>query len=139
MSTKHYFSILFFFLYFLQYSVNFFNLLIYVVCCQPSNILIDANFQAKLSDFGLSRVMDQGQSYVVLEVRRTFGYIDPEYRRNHHVNASGDVYSFGIVLLQLLSGQRVLNMDFHKPMSLSKMVRNYNLKSLQISILKHIL
>ncbi|RDX77132.1 Nodulation receptor kinase, partial [Mucuna pruriens] len=91
---------------------------------KPSNILIDANFKAKLSDFGLSRVMDMGQSYVSSEVRGTFGYIDPEYRTNHHVKASGDVYSFGIVLLQLLSGQRVLNIDFQRPMSLGKMARD---------------
>nr|KYP54891.1 Receptor-like protein kinase ANXUR1 [Cajanus cajan] len=91
---------------------------------KPSNILIDANFQAKLSDFGLSRVMDLGQSYVSSEVRGTFGYIDPEYRTNHHVKASGDVYSFGIVLLQLLSGQRVLNIDLQRPMSLGKMARD---------------
>ncbi|KAK7361895.1 hypothetical protein VNO77_03986 [Canavalia gladiata] len=91
---------------------------------KPSNILIDANFRAKLSDFGLSRVMDLGQSYVSSEVRGTFGYIDPEYRTNHHVNASGDVYSFGIVLLQILSGQRVLNIDFQRPRSLSKMARD---------------
>ncbi|CAJ1940093.1 unnamed protein product [Sphenostylis stenocarpa] len=91
---------------------------------KPSNILIDVNFQAKLSDFGLSRVMDLGQSYVSSEVRGTFGYIDPEYRTNHHVKASGDVYSFGIVLLQLLSGQRILNIDFQRPMSLGKMAKD---------------
>ncbi|MED6185193.1 hypothetical protein PIB30_054700 [Stylosanthes scabra] len=90
---------------------------------KPANILLDGDFQAKLSDFGLSKVMDIGQSYVSSEVRGTFGYIDPEYRTNHHVNASGDVYSFGIVLLQLLSGQRVLDTNFHRPMSLSKMAK----------------
>ncbi|RZB99316.1 Nodulation receptor kinase [Glycine soja] len=67
------------------------------------------------------KVMDLGQSYMSSEVRGTFGYIDPEYRTNHQVKASGDVYSFGIVLLQLLSGQRVLNIDFQRPMSLGKM------------------
>ncbi|KAG5001708.1 hypothetical protein JHK87_022780 [Glycine soja] len=75
------------------------------------------------------KVMDLGQSYVSSEVRGTFGYIDPEYRTNHQVKASGDVYSFGIVLLQLLSGQRVLNIDFQRPMSLGKMVRNYILRA----------
>lgn len=90
---------------------------------QPTNILITANFQAKLSDFGLSKVMDVGQSYVSSEVRGTFGYVDPEYRKNHHVNASGDVYSFGIVLLQLISGRRVINLNSNTPMSLNKMVR----------------
>ncbi|KAK2636444.1 hypothetical protein Ddye_031236 [Dipteronia dyeriana] len=90
---------------------------------KPTNILIDADFQAKLSDFGLSKVMDIGQSCVISEVRGTFGYVDPEYRRNHHVSASGDVYSFGIVLLQLLSGQRVINLNIDKPMPLDKMAK----------------
>lgn len=96
--------------------------------CQPTNILINDKFQAKLADFGLSKVMDIGQSHVSSEVRGTFGYVDPEYRRNHHVNSSGDVYSFGIVLLQLLSGQRVLNMNLHRPLPLSKMVTTISIK-----------
>lgn len=91
---------------------------------QPTNILIDANFRAKLSDFVLSKVMEVDQSHVSSEVRGTFGYVDPEYRKNHHVNASGDVYRFGVVLLQLLSGQRVINLDSKRTMSLNKMVRN---------------
>ncbi|XVF84945.1 hypothetical protein PTKIN_Ptkin17bG0079700 [Pterospermum kingtungense] len=91
---------------------------------KPTNILINDKFQAKLADFGLSKVMDIGQSHVSSEVRGTFGYVDPEYRRNHRVNAFGDVYSFGIVLLQLLSGQRVLNLNLHRPLPLSKMARN---------------
>lgn len=91
---------------------------------QPTNILINAKFQAKLSDFGLSKIMDLGQSYVSSEVRGTFGYVDPEYRKNRHVNASGDVYSFGMVLLQLLSGRRVINLNLNAPMPLTKMVRN---------------
>lgn len=68
--------------------------------------------------------MDIGQSYVSSEVRGTFGYVDPEYRRNHHVSTSGDVYSFGVVLLQLLSGQRVINLGDNRPMPLDKMVTN---------------
>ena len=91
---------------------------------QPTNILIDANFRAKLSDFGLSKVMEVDQSHVSSEVRGTFGYVDPEYRKNHHVNASGDVYRFGVVLLQLLSGQRVINLDSKRTMSLNKVVRD---------------
>lgn len=73
--------------------------------------------------------MDLGQSYVSSEVRGTFGYVDPEYRKNHRVNASGDVYSFGIVLLQLISGRRVINLNSNKPMPLSKMVTKFILYS----------
>ncbi|XP_017218306.1 probable LRR receptor-like serine/threonine-protein kinase RKF3 isoform X1 [Daucus carota subsp. sativus] len=90
---------------------------------KPTNILICSNYQGKLSDFGLSKVIAVDKSYVSSEVRGTFGYVDPEYRMNHRVNSSGDVYSFGIVILQLISGQRVINLDANKPMPLSKMAR----------------
>ena len=92
---------------------------------QPTNILLGVDMEPKLSDFGLSRVIDLGVSYVSSEVRGTFGYVDPEYRHNRKVNAAGDVYSFGMVLLQLLSGKRAINiMNTAMPMSLDKMVRS---------------
>ncbi|XP_062112480.1 LRR receptor kinase SERK2-like [Humulus lupulus] len=91
---------------------------------KPTNILIDSEFQAKLSDFGLSKVMEMDQSHVISEVRGTLGYVDPEYQRNHHVNPSGDVYSFGMVLLQLLSGQRVIDFNLTTPMLLIKMAKS---------------
>ncbi|XP_024989805.1 probable serine/threonine-protein kinase PBL22 [Cynara cardunculus var. scolymus] len=90
---------------------------------KPTNILLNMNFQAKLADFGLSKIIDTGLSHVSSEVRGTFGYVDPEYQKNSRVNPSGDVYSFGIVLLQLLSGQRVINIDLQRPMPLGKMAR----------------
>ncbi|KAA8548078.1 hypothetical protein F0562_004661 [Nyssa sinensis] len=91
---------------------------------KPTNILLGTNFEAKLSDFGLSKVIDLGQTQVSSEVRGTFGYVDPEYQCNHQVNSSGDVYSFGIVLLQILSGRKVINMNLKKPMPLSKMAKS---------------
>ncbi|KAK1415727.1 hypothetical protein QVD17_31512 [Tagetes erecta] len=90
---------------------------------KPTNILLNINFQAKLADFGLSKIIDTGLSHVSSEVRGTFGYVDPEYQKNSRVNPSGDVYSFGIVLLQLLSGQRVINIDLQRPMPIGKMAR----------------
>ncbi|XP_026661596.2 nodulation receptor kinase-like [Phoenix dactylifera] len=90
---------------------------------KPANILLDEDFEARLSDFGLSKVMDLGVSYMSSEVRGTFGYVDPEYRQNHRVNAAGDVYSFGIVLLQILSGKRVINLNVRKPLPLDKMAK----------------
>lgn len=94
-------------------------------CMQPTNILLGSKFEAKLSDFGLSKVIEVGETYVSSEVRGTFGYVDPEYQSNHHVNSSGDVYSFGMVLLQILSGKKVINLKLNKPMSLNKVVRNH--------------
>ncbi|KAL0334192.1 UNVERIFIED_CONTAM: putative receptor-like protein kinase [Sesamum angustifolium] len=88
---------------------------------KPTNILLGTNFRAKLSDFGLSKVICMGLSYVSSEVRGTFGYVDPEYQKNRHVHSSTDVYSFGIVLLQLLSGQRVINLEATRPIPLTKM------------------
>ncbi|KAJ1257155.1 hypothetical protein BS78_K194800 [Paspalum vaginatum] len=52
--------------------------------------------EPKLSDFGLSRVMDLGVSHVSSEARGTFGYVDPEHRQNHKVNVAGDVYSLTV-------------------------------------------
>lgn len=92
---------------------------------QPTNILLGSNFEAKLSDFGLSKVITMGFSHVSSEVRGTFGYVDPEYQKNRHVHPSTDVYSFGVVLLQLLSGQRVINLEVTRPMPLSKMVMHF--------------
>uniref|UniRef100_A0A2C9U894 Protein kinase domain-containing protein n=1 Tax=Manihot esculenta TaxID=3983 RepID=A0A2C9U894_MANES len=90
---------------------------------KPTNILLGPNFDAKLSDFGLSKVINQGETYASSEVRGTFGYVDPEYKSNRQVNSSGDVYSFGIVLLQILSGRKVINMNLNKPMPLDKMAK----------------
>ncbi|OWM71557.1 hypothetical protein CDL15_Pgr005744 [Punica granatum] len=87
---------------------------------KPTNILLGPNFEAKLSDFGLSKVIEAGQTHVSSEVRGTFGYLDPKYQDNRRVNSSGDVYSFGIVLLQILSGKKVVNLNEDKPMSLDK-------------------
>lgn len=93
---------------------------------QPTNILLGPNFEAKLSDFGLSKVIDIGETYASSEVRGTFGYVDPQYQDDRQVNAAGDVYSFGIVLLQILSGKKVINMNADKPMSLVRMVNIFS-------------
>ncbi|CAI0462546.1 unnamed protein product, partial [Linum tenue] len=64
----------------------------------------------------ISKVINLGHSFVSSEVRGTFSYVDPEYQRNHHVNAKGDVYNFGIVLMQILSGQKLINMNHNTRM-----------------------
>ncbi|MBA0856816.1 hypothetical protein Goshw_003526 [Gossypium schwendimanii] len=90
---------------------------------KPTNILLGPNFEPKLSDFGLCKVIEIGETYVSSEVRGTFGYVDPEYQNDRRVNSSGDVFSFGVVLLQILSGKKVFNLNLEKPIPLNKVAR----------------
>nr|POF15824.1 g-type lectin s-receptor-like serine/threonine-protein kinase sd2-5 [Quercus suber] len=79
---------------------------------KPHNILLDENFNAKVSDFGLSKLVDRDQSQVVTTMRGTPGYMAPEWL-NSVITEKVDVYSFGVVLLELLCGRR--NLDRSQP------------------------
>ncbi|CAH8356578.1 unnamed protein product [Eruca vesicaria subsp. sativa] len=77
---------------------------------KASNILLDSDFNGKLSDFGLARDGPMGEtSYVSTRVMGTFGYAAPEYVSTGHLNAKSDVYSFGVVLLEILTGRLALD------------------------------
>ncbi|CAH2058707.1 unnamed protein product [Thlaspi arvense] len=81
---------------------------------KASNILLDADYNGKLSDFGLARDGPEGDlSYVSTRVMGTYGYAAPEYMSSGHLNARSDVYSFGVVLLEILSGKQAL--DHNRP------------------------
>ncbi|XP_027358822.1 probable serine/threonine-protein kinase PIX7 [Abrus precatorius] len=81
---------------------------------KTSNILLDANFNAKLSDFGLAKDAPVGDaSHVSTRVMGTQGYAAPEYVMTGHLTSKSDVYSFGVVLLEMLTGRRAI--DKRKP------------------------
>ncbi|XP_074324419.1 leucine-rich repeat receptor protein kinase HPCA1-like [Apium graveolens] len=76
-----------------------------------TNILLTENWEPKLSDFGIARMLGLQESKVLTDVRGTVGYMDPEYMSTSKLTRSSDIYSFGIVILQLLSPQKVIELD----------------------------
>ncbi|XP_057949064.1 serine/threonine-protein kinase PBL34-like isoform X2 [Malania oleifera] len=81
---------------------------------KTSNILLDADYNAKLSDFGLAKDGPEGdKTHVSTRVMGTYGYAAPEYVMTGHLTSRSDVYSFGVVLLEMLTGRR--SMDKNRP------------------------
>ncbi|KAL7185271.1 hypothetical protein ACSBR2_027241 [Camellia fascicularis] len=79
---------------------------------KPQNILLDEDFNAKISDFGLSKLIDKDQSQVITMMRGTPGYLSPEWLSSI-ITEKVDVYSFGVVVLEMLCGRK--NLDRSHP------------------------
>ncbi|KAF0921931.1 hypothetical protein E2562_020539 [Oryza meyeriana var. granulata] len=85
----------------------------WVIHCdvKPKNILLDDNLKPKIADFGLAKLLNRGGSnHNVPRVRGTIGYIAPKWIGSLQIIAKVVVYSYGVVLLELVSGKRVLDL-----------------------------
>jgi serine/threonine protein kinase len=79
---------------------------------KPGNILLGENFNAKISDFGLAKLIDRDKSHVMTKIRGTRGYLAPEWLSSA-ITEKADVYSFGVVVLEIVSGRK--NLDNNQP------------------------
>ncbi|CAM6034646.1 unnamed protein product [Sphagnum compactum] len=75
---------------------------------KASNILLDNNLNAKIADFGLARLFSDDQSQLFTQVAGTIGYMSPEYATLGQLSTKVDVYSFGILLLEIISGRKAI-------------------------------
>ncbi|GFP83930.1 probable serine/threonine-protein kinase at1g01540 [Phtheirospermum japonicum] len=80
---------------------------------KSSNILLDRQWNAKVSDFGLAKLIGSEKSYITTRVMGTFGYVAPEYASTGMLNERSDVYSFGILIMEIISGRNPV--DYSRP------------------------
>nr|CAD1843000.1 unnamed protein product [Ananas comosus var. bracteatus] len=76
---------------------------------KPENILVDENFRAHVTDFGISRLLGVDETSVITTVRGTRGYLAPEWFAGGGICEKSDVYGYGMVLFELMSGRRNIN------------------------------
>ena len=77
---------------------------------KAANILLDEEFEAVVGDFGLAKLMDYKDTHVTTAVRGTIGHIAPEYLSTGKSSEKTDVFGYGVMLLELITGQRAFDL-----------------------------
>ncbi|PSS33186.1 Leucine-rich repeat receptor-like protein kinase [Actinidia chinensis var. chinensis] len=89
---------------------------------KPSNILLDGEMEARVADFGVAKLIDCDESMSV--IAGSYGYIAPEYAYTLQVDEKSDIYSFGVVLMEVLTGKRSVDSEFGEGNSIVDWVKS---------------
>ncbi|CAK8530747.1 unnamed protein product [Lathyrus sativus] len=102
-----------------------------VVHCdlKPSNVLLDEDMVAHVSDFGISKLLDEEHSKTHTETLATLGYVAPEYGSKGVISVKGDVYSYGIMLMEIFTAKKPTNEMFAGELSLKTWISESMAKS----------